>query len=69
MTRQLIGIKLKVECRDGSMHEDVSLFVENKRRVYIDSAGSEMADVCKIEECVAVVPPHLLPIILGTCEE
>lgn len=69
MTRQLIAVKLKVECCDGSTHENASLFVENKRRIYIDSAGNKIDNVSKIEKCVAVVPPFFLGVILGECKE
>lgn len=69
MTRQLIAMKLKVQCLDGSMHEDVRLFVEDRRRIYIDSEGKEIVNVSKIEECVAVVPPNLLTSILFACKE
>lgn len=67
--RQLLAINLQVRCANGKTHDSVRLFVEDNRRVYVASDGSELGDVASIEQCTAVVPPMVLAMALHTCKE
>lgn len=66
--RQLLAVKLKVRCIDGSTHNAVKLYVENNRRIYVADDGSELDDVDQVEECTSVVSPLVLAAALGACK-
>jgi len=67
--RQLLAIKLQVQCADGTEHDGVKLYVEDNRRVYVAEDGSELSDVDLVLACTAVVPPMLLTAALQSCKE
>jgi len=65
MSRTIVAMELKVQCADGCKHENVTLAVEDNRRIYLDADGNELAGVECIEECVAVLPPMVLAAVLS----
>jgi len=67
--RKLLGINLKVQCADGTEHDDVKLYVEDRRRIYAAADDTELADVDLVLACTAVVPPMLLTAALQSCKE
>ena len=69
MSRIIAAIKLKVQCADGCTHEDVTLAVEDDRRIYLTADGAELEGVECIDECLAVLPPMALASLLSRCKE
>lgn len=69
MSRIVVGINLEVRCADGCTHEGVTLVVENNRRIYLDTDGSELQDVECVNKCVSVLPPTTLAAVLSRCKE
>ena len=67
--RKILAIKLKVQCVDGTTHSDVTLAVENNKRLYLATDGTEISGVDCVEECTAIVPPMMLAMMLHACEE
>ena len=67
--RLLLGVNLQVRCADGSTHNNVRLFAENNRRVYIAEDGSELMGVDSVHQCNIVVTPNVLANAIHACKE
>ena len=69
MSRIVVGINLEVQCTDGCTHENVTLAVEDNRRVYLAADGTVLEGVECINKCVSVLPPMVLAAVLSRCKE
>ena len=69
MNRVLVAVNLKVQCADGCTHENVTLAVEDGRRIYATADGTPLEGVQLIDECVSVLSPIALIAALYDCKE
>lgn len=67
--KKLLAINLQVQCTDGNTHENVKLYAENNRRIYVLEDGSELTGVDCVQKCTAIVPPTVLASYLYACKE
>jgi hypothetical protein len=68
MTKILAGINLEIECDDGCIHENVSLIIDNGRRIYLTTDGIELKNVNCINKFISVLPPAALAAVLKKSE-
>ena len=69
MNTPVLTVNMQVRCSDGSVHDDVQMFVQDNRKVFIDRDGIEIVDVESIEEATSMVPPIVLANIMIQCKE
>jgi len=60
MTTPFLAINMRVQCRNGSVHDGVKMYVRDGQKVFIGCDDCEIVDVETIEQATAVVPPAML---------
>lgn len=69
MMTPILADKMRVRCSDGQVHEDVKMFVRDRKKVYIDCDGCEIDDVEEVEKAIVMVPPIMLAAAIQECKE
>jgi hypothetical protein len=69
MTTPVLAINMRVQCCDGTVHDDVKMYVRDGQKVFIGCDDCEIADVETIQQATAVVPPAMLLAAMQQCKE
>lgn len=69
MKNKVLATNMRVRCGDGTLHDDVKMFVRDRQRIFLDCHDCEIQNVQEIEQATVVVPVMVFSAVMQVCKE